>query len=76
MGDADGRVWEVFNPPWWRLDRWFLWLSERRRPKGRITIGNARGDTFELRVWLSKVKLARVMCVDEAKQPDPTISRL
>jgi hypothetical protein len=34
----DPTIYEVFDPPWWRVDRWFRWLFTRQR-KGILTIG-------------------------------------
>lgn len=50
----DGRPWEVFCPPWWRLDRWLaalLYLFE----------GRARGKIPMTYVSFSKKGVARVV---------------
>ena len=50
VGDAYGRLWEVFDPPWWRLDRWVRWCWPMRRrvlPDGRQDPAGERG-----RIWL------------------------
>ncbi len=43
-GDASGNRVEMFDPRWYRIDRWILWLFTKR-PKGTLTIQrNIRGD--------------------------------
>lgn len=40
-GDADGNRVLVFDHPWWRVDRWlvFLWLTRvRKMSHGRLTL--------------------------------------
>ena len=38
-GSGDGVVYEVFDPSWWRLDRWFSWtFMHRKRTRGCLTI--------------------------------------
>lgn len=38
MGGTDGRLFEVFDPPWWRLDQWvWWWLWPKRLAKGTVT---------------------------------------
>jgi hypothetical protein len=38
-GNAAGQTVEVFDPPWWRLDRWFTWwFLSRGHSKGYVTM--------------------------------------
>lgn len=41
IGDGRGSQFELFDPPWWRLDRWLWWLWAVRRAgeHGTVTIG-------------------------------------
>lgn len=46
-----GMVVEIFDPPWWRLDRWAAWwLAPRRgRYKGRVEVVCDGGQKLKLR---------------------------
>jgi hypothetical protein len=38
-GSGDCIVYEVFDPPWWRVDRWFSWFFiKRNRARGTLQI--------------------------------------
>ena len=38
-GSGDGILYEVFDPPWWRIDRWFdWWFKQRSVARGLLTI--------------------------------------
>jgi hypothetical protein len=38
-GSGDGEVYEVFDPPWWKLLRWLSWwFLFRGRARGVLTI--------------------------------------
>lgn len=43
MGDASGRLYEVFDPPWWRPDQWIWWwllpfaIWPKRLARGTLT---------------------------------------
>jgi hypothetical protein len=30
-GSGDSVVYEIFDPPWWRIDRWFNWYCMQRK---------------------------------------------
>lgn len=35
----DGKLFEVFDPPWWRLDRWFRYFFlSRKHAKAKVQI--------------------------------------
>jgi hypothetical protein len=36
MGDAEGRIYEIMDAPWWNLRRWFAYW--RAKVKGRVEI--------------------------------------
>lgn len=38
LGGADDAIYEVFDPPWWRLDRWAWWWARVRRADAHGTI--------------------------------------
>jgi hypothetical protein len=45
---------EIFDPPWWRVDRWARWLLSRRA-KGRVTVACLlSGKPRSYRVWSSR----------------------
>ena len=38
-GSGDGLVYEAFDPPWWKLHRWFSWFFLRRHAaRGTMTM--------------------------------------
>jgi len=48
------RVFEVFDPPWWRVGawaRWFWMTRVRKVPSGRITVLTASGATRSYRAF-------------------------
>ena len=48
---ASDEVHVVFEPQWWRIDRWLFWLLTRRA-KGRVKMTGMQGGkfvTFEVR---------------------------
>ena len=55
VGHPDsGRLIEIYNPRWWRLDRWLRWLLAR--DKSKVTFYDFGGEaTFRARP--SKVKV-------------------
>lgn len=64
MGDSYGRLWTVFDPPWWKLWRWLwwwgLWLWKwPRRERVTLTLHFANGHR-EVRAARSTVKLSTV----------------
>jgi hypothetical protein len=61
MGDQHGRLVRVFEPRWWRLDRWLWWLAVGRRHAGRVVIDHAAGWKVVVRVVVEdRVRLPRV----------------
>lgn len=38
FGGADGELLEVFDPPWWRVDRWRAWFFASGRRRAVVTI--------------------------------------
>lgn len=62
-GNGRGDVYEVFNPRWYRVDRWLWWLGklvfDRRRPRCVITFHTADGEQH-LRAIKSDQKLPSV----------------
>lgn len=40
LGSGDGWLYEVFDPPWWRIDRWIWWAFaiRRRGEHGTVSI--------------------------------------
>ena len=77
LGGADGGLYEVFAPRWWRLDLWLRWWFGKRA-KGVVTFFNKDGEKIDMDVWESKIRLPRVgsTCAREAKPESPTISKL
>lgn len=65
VGDAFGRLWEIFEPPWWRVDRWVRLLARRKATRIRLTIQFAEG-AVQVRAVRSPIKLATVPEVDDA----------
>lgn len=56
LGQTDGTLWEVFSPPWWRVDLWLRWwLSDR--PKGVLTFVIDGEGERSLRAWRVKNNL-------------------
>jgi hypothetical protein len=37
-GSGDSMLYEIFDPPWWRLDRWASWVFTARGARGTLTI--------------------------------------
>ncbi len=38
-GNSLGITMEIFDAPWWRLDRWFVWFFRSKgHAKGRVTM--------------------------------------
>lgn len=50
MGTADGRLYAIFNPPWWRFDLWLRWLFTRRA-KGTVLTFWIDGREQQLKAW-------------------------
>ena len=63
-GNGRGDVYEIFNPRWYRLDRWVWWAYQcvfnRKRPRMRITVHNADSE-HQLRAIESDLKLPNVI---------------
>jgi len=54
MGDSEGRLVEVFNPRWWRLDRWVRWWLTPMRLRGTITFVDGTRYAYRVRVKLKR----------------------
>lgn len=57
MGAGDGhrKLFVVFDPPWWRIDRWLWWARSVRGgiPNGKVLVTNPRNirTMLEVRVF-------------------------
>jgi hypothetical protein len=47
-GDASGRLVEIFNPPWWRLDRWVRWALTPRARRTEVVVYATAGEGLRL----------------------------
>ena len=56
FGTGEGSfILEVFDPPWWRLDRWLSWWCSDSRLRGKVDVGGT-----VVRARESKVRLPNV----------------
>lgn len=53
---AMGERYEVFNPPWWRLDRWLVWAFTKR-PKALIGVQRLEGGPAGRRLVTKQVRV-------------------
>ena len=69
LGGSNGGLFQVFAPPWWRIDRWIRWWFMEEREKGSITVA-VHGETVTIRVRSSRIRLPKV--ANEKTQREPT----
>lgn len=52
MGGDDGDLFEVYDPPWWRFDRWYRWLfaEGHRRAIMRVRRGDDEAEVRAMSV--------------------------
>jgi hypothetical protein len=70
LSDGAGNVYLVFDPPWWRVDRWLWWVYQQNRvevptrPVGRVMLNNMLD---------GQVRAVRVVLLRRAPPPAPPV---